>query len=99
MRSHSEVCMDKLYEEIAQVAYELYEKRGRCEGCHFDDWLEAEKIVMARHAERAQKPAGPVKKKAAVKTPKRKDAEEEGKATPKKRTNAGKTAPKKKKAT
>lgn len=40
-----------LFDEIARVAYELYEKRGKMHGCHFDDWLEAEKIVLARHAE------------------------------------------------
>ncbi len=39
-----------IQEEIAKVAYELYEKRGKAHGCHFDDWVEAEKIVMARHA-------------------------------------------------
>ncbi len=39
-----------IQEEIAKVAYELYEKRGKSHGAHIDDWLEAEKIVMARHA-------------------------------------------------
>ncbi len=39
-----------IQEEIAKVAYELYEKRGKAHGCHVDDWLAAEKIVMARHA-------------------------------------------------
>jgi hypothetical protein len=41
---------DLLCDEIAQVAYELYEKRGRAHGYHFDDWLKAERIVLARHA-------------------------------------------------
>ncbi|MBI5074404.1 MAG: DUF2934 domain-containing protein [Nitrospirae bacterium] len=42
--------MDKsneFYQEIAEVAYEIYVKRGS-HGQDFDDWLEAEKIVMAR---------------------------------------------------
>lgn len=38
------------YDEIAKVAYELYEKSGRIEGRDLDNWLEAEKIVMARYA-------------------------------------------------
>lgn len=35
----------KLQEEIAKVAYELYEKSGRVKGHDLDNWLEAEKIV------------------------------------------------------
>ncbi len=37
-------------EEIAKVAYELYEKRGKSHGCDLEDWLAAEKIVRERHA-------------------------------------------------
>jgi len=36
--------------EISKVAYELYEKSGRIEGHDFDNWLEAEKIVMTQYA-------------------------------------------------
>lgn len=39
-----------LQEEIAKVAYELYLKRGCVHGRDLDDWLEAERIVLARHA-------------------------------------------------
>lgn len=39
-----------LYDEIAKAAYDLYEKSGRIEGRDLDNWLEAEKIVMARYA-------------------------------------------------
>jgi hypothetical protein len=39
-----------LQEEIAIVARELYEKSGRVEGRDRENWLEAEKIVLARHA-------------------------------------------------
>lgn len=35
-------------EEVAQVAYELFERRGRAEGHHLEDWLEAERIVRER---------------------------------------------------
>ena len=33
------------HEEIARVAYELYEERGRLDGYDVDDWLKAEGIV------------------------------------------------------
>ena len=35
-------------EEVARVAYELFERRGREEGHHLEDWLEAERLVRAR---------------------------------------------------
>jgi hypothetical protein len=35
-------------EEVALVAYELFEKRGRLPGYDVEDWLEAERIVRAR---------------------------------------------------
>jgi hypothetical protein len=39
-----------LNEEIAKVAYDLYEKRGKSGGNDFDDWVKAEKIVTERYA-------------------------------------------------
>jgi len=44
-----------LYDEIAKVAYELYEKSGYTEGRDLDNWLEAERIVMARLAAEKKK--------------------------------------------
>lgn len=44
-----------LYEEIAKVAYEIYEKSGYIEGRDLDNWLEAERIVKARLEEEMQK--------------------------------------------
>lgn len=38
----------ELRERIAQKAYELYEKRGRTDGCDVEDWLEAERLVLAQ---------------------------------------------------
>lgn len=38
-----------LRDEITKLAYELYEKKGRRHGCDFEDWLEAEIIVMLRY--------------------------------------------------
>jgi hypothetical protein len=37
---------DGMWQRIAQKAYELYEQRGMQEGYAFNDWLEAEAIVM-----------------------------------------------------
>jgi hypothetical protein len=39
-----------LQEEIARIARELYEKSGRIEGRDRENWLDAEKIVLSRHA-------------------------------------------------
>ena len=39
-----------LHDEIAAVAYELYDARGCIPGRDLDDWLEAERIILARHA-------------------------------------------------
>jgi Protein of unknown function (DUF2934) len=36
-----------LRERIARKSYELYEKRGWVHGHHTEDWLEAERAVMA----------------------------------------------------
>ncbi len=56
-------------DEIAKVAYELFERDGRQDGKDQEHWLEAEKIVKARlaaqGAKRSQKVAPP--KKAAAK--------------------------------
>ncbi len=38
-----------LYNEIAMVALELYEKSGRVEGRDLDNWLEAEQIARTRY--------------------------------------------------
>ena len=37
-------------EEIAKVAYDLYEKSGCITGRDFQNWLDAERIVLTRHA-------------------------------------------------
>jgi hypothetical protein len=39
-----------LHEEIARVAYELYKKSGCIEGRDAVNWLDAERIVLTRHA-------------------------------------------------
>jgi len=35
-------------EEVAKIAYELFERRGSVHGRDQDDWFEAERIVRAR---------------------------------------------------
>ena len=39
-----------LHEEITRVAYELYEKSGYIGGRDVENWIEAERIVLMRHA-------------------------------------------------
>ncbi len=58
---------DDLYNEVAKVAYELHEKRGWTHGNDVQDWLEAEKIVLARKekgTERTKSTKGSVVRKA-----------------------------------
>jgi hypothetical protein len=40
-------------DEVARVAYELYERRGCEHGRDREDWLQAEEIVRRRNEERA----------------------------------------------
>jgi hypothetical protein len=55
---------DYLYDEIAKIAYDLHEKRGKVHGYELDDWLEAERIVLARYAKgREKKAKKPLKSK------------------------------------
>ena len=62
----------KFYEEVAKVAYELYEKRGRVHGQDMEDWFKAEMIVKKRYEKGIEREAGTVKqaerKKSAEKT-------------------------------
>ncbi len=43
--------LKNFYDEVARVAYELYEKRGRIHGHDLEDWLQAETIVKNRLAQ------------------------------------------------
>ena len=45
-RPHAEIDC----QEVARVAYELYEQRGREDGRDLEDWLRAETIVRQRQA-------------------------------------------------
>ena len=65
-----------LQEEIAKVAHELFERDGRRDGLDFDHWLEAEKIVKARHSKKGKAVTEPAKpaEKASPKTVAKKSA-------------------------
>lgn len=54
-----------LNDEIAKVAHELWDKRGRGHGKDREDWYEAELIVRARHDEAREK-AGKAAEKLAI---------------------------------
>lgn len=92
-----------IHEKIKKVAYELYEKSGRIGGREIENWLAAEKMVMARHAqnERGIKAVVPAvtrtPKKAAVaaKAQKTKTQDAGSRDTETRKPGAKKTAPKK----
>jgi len=73
-----------VYEEIARVAYDLYEKRGKVHGYELNDWVEAERIVMKRHAKEIEHEAE------VIKSTKRTKVKE--KTVPKKPKSAKKTS-------
>jgi hypothetical protein len=85
-----------LYDRIARVAYDLFEKKGRRHGCQEEDWLDAEKIVrteLAKEmaAKKEQKPKAEAQK-AAVKAEPRKVAAKKAAPAETKKKAAGKTA-------
>lgn len=85
-----------LHDEICKLAYELFERSGRCEGRDAENWLEAERIVRARYEMVAvpEPVAAPKAQKAPAKTAPKKT--ETAKAEPK--APKTKAAPKAKKA-
>ena len=66
----------KVYDEVARIAYELFEKRGRIHGYSHADWLEAERIVLERHAKEIDKEAD------SIRTAKKMKASEKTEAKP-----------------
>lgn len=50
-----------MLDEIARVAYGLYENRGCAPGNDFTDWLEAERIVRQKYAARMTSDIKPIK--------------------------------------
>lgn len=43
-----------VYDEIREIAYNLFENRGRVHGYDLEDWVEAERIVMKKHAKETE---------------------------------------------
>lgn len=66
----------KRHEEIARKAYELFEKSGRVHGRDAENWLEAEKTVLAK-VKPVKKASGA--KKASVAAPRKKSTARSGK--------------------
>ena len=57
------------YDEIAKVAYDIFEREGRIHGRHFDHWIEAEMIVTTKYTEtKNDTEVSKPKKKTAAKT-------------------------------
>jgi DUF2934 family protein len=48
---------DRIRARIAEQAYYLYEKRGRIPGHEAEDWLQAERMVLAELSAPTKKPA------------------------------------------
>jgi len=46
------------YEEVARIAYELFERRGGVHGHDLEDWVEAERLVRARRRDAPRFPSG-----------------------------------------
>jgi hypothetical protein len=61
------------YDEIARVAYDIFEREGMVHGRHIDHWVEAEIIVTTRYkgnnkTEQENAEVSKPKRKAAAKT-------------------------------
>ncbi len=87
------IVYDDMGHEIAQMAYELYERSGRVGGRDIENWIEAERIVMAHYS--AKKQLEEVMAKATEQTEEVAHSKKRSeKIKPKKKTAAEKTAKK-----
>ena len=46
--------LEYFYDEVAKVAYDLFEKRGKVHGHDMADWLKAEMIVRKRYSNKIE---------------------------------------------
>jgi hypothetical protein len=69
-----------LYDEIAKVAYELWEQSGRIDGRDIENWLEAERIVLGRGEMKTMEETENIQKKPARISSKRQKKSEEKKS-------------------
>lgn len=53
------------HQEIELRAYQIYIERGEAEGNELQDWLEAERDLLARYAKPLQQPVQMAKRKTA----------------------------------
>ena len=53
--------LKKFYDEVAKVAYDLFEIRGKVHGHDMADWLKAEIIVKKRYSDKIKPEAQPAK--------------------------------------
>jgi hypothetical protein len=74
-------------DEIARVAYNLYEKRGKLPGYAQQDWLQAEKIVMEKHSKKVEKEPRTAASPKAKKTSTGKQVEKQTSEKPAKRAS------------
>jgi hypothetical protein len=58
-----------LYERTARRAYELYQQRGEAHGHDVDDWLEAERQIVAQLAVPAETATTPMRRRATTTIP------------------------------
>ena len=65
--------LQNFYDDVARVAYDLFEKRGKVHGYDMEDWFNAEMIVKKRFEKEADCEVE------AVKPPKRTNASEKTK--------------------
>ncbi len=55
--------LKNFYEEVAKVAYDLFENRGKVHGHDMADWLKAEMAVKKRYEGKIKPEAQPAKSK------------------------------------
>jgi len=81
--------MDKVQEQVARRAYELFQARGGEHGYHIADWLQAEKEIMSKQP----KASAPVKPAEVVKPAKPAEAPKVTKPAEKAKTVSANPAP------
>ena len=67
MQNEGRFLTDEIREQIARRAYEVYAARGGQDGRDMDDWLQAEREVMAELEQQERRP--PTIEKMQVATP------------------------------
>jgi hypothetical protein len=55
--------LKNFYDEVAKVAYDLFENRGKLHGHDMADWLKAEMIVKKRYPDKIEPESQPDKSK------------------------------------